>query len=304
MPDTTTVNLDEIKSISRTLLLSELIEKTKRCALTWVQIANGRYMATMLPFDFYVSKLATDSYSLDVQKNASFYRTYNSYTQPEVKDLYVEVDTALRGQQEFSRVRDAMSALGRLSSCIKPKTQSLTLYGRVKVGGAAFSYTGITLTPTAITSTGLTSGTVADIDERVDSHDSNATKVLIDYTGVQNPDYMMVKIEFNQSQIPVLGTYNMIRCRVVVKSDDVDDINMVLDYSINDTSTPSGLGYAGFPDITGSFAIIDSDFHLLPTTMAYGDFTTPLVLWFYIVPVTVGHGTVQITAADITLAKA
>lgn len=128
------MNSEELKTIKRVALITEMIRKTDNGAFTWKQITYTQYTCFNAPYDFYVTKTNAETYALDVWKNAVFYRSYNSSTQPEVKELYDVVDSRLAGEAPLSRLRRLGSVIGRLQP---PNTYDETTSGGVNLGGRA-----------------------------------------------------------------------------------------------------------------------------------------------------------------------
>lgn len=185
------MNLDELKTLNRSALISEITEKTKKCGLIWQQIANGQFVTTSPTYDLYLTKMSSDTYSLDVLKNASLYRSYNSNFQIEVQELYETVDSLLMNSTNIERMKALISAVGQIRAC-NPSAFSETLSGGlVGSGGALIQNLTILnhlLRPIALTY-GPTSfpwnGDVSDIDDAPSAldHDGDASYIRQEVSG-------------------------------------------------------------------------------------------------------------------------
>ena len=85
-------NVEELKIVVRTAIFSELIEKTKNCAIIWNSIAVGQYFSESDNYKFYISKTSLETYNLDILKYNKLYISYNSNFDPILFNLYKEID--------------------------------------------------------------------------------------------------------------------------------------------------------------------------------------------------------------------
>lgn len=223
-------NKTELKTISRSALLSEVINKTSRCALLWNQTSPVRYACSSLPYEFYLTQTAPLVYVLDVHKDGRPYRAYNSTTQPEVAELYVAVDSALGNAQRFDRTRQLAAAVGRIrNGC----TQSVDEFTTVRLlgGGSAPSAVlvrnSVFMLPGAMAfgPNGPTwTGSLSDIKDapNATANDGDASFIRQPGGGVLGPTlWGYVVITFNNSRVPASGPYQ-ITARVAHRREDVD----------------------------------------------------------------------------------
>jgi hypothetical protein len=315
-----TLNGQLLKQVNRTALIGEITEKTKDCSILWDKIAPYQYRSTLLPWDFYITRSHHNYTSLDVWRNAQFYRNYNSYTQPEVQDLWDVVDTMGDKSQQFDRAKDMMSFMSKIGRCDRI---SLDFFNELASGGLKGAGVGsvstvqinnqFTLLPFSMTTSppvgSVTfTGTVLDIDDapNVLSHDSDATYAMMNYNGLSNntnypPPF---KIFINPLLIP-FGVYSVVRTRLVARLKSLtDSLTVKTDYAINDTVNASGLGVITKTNLPSSYFMIDSGFVPLPIALTNAEITS-LGIFVYVTTQTYtadpSQTELRITAADITV---
>lgn len=259
------MNLDELKILNRAALIAELIRKTKDCAIIWNQIKVGVYFASPTPYKFYLSKINSDVWTLDVLKHASGYRTYSSANQTEVKELYETVDSIGAMTEVLDRTKSLISAVSQVRGCSQ-KVETVNSTGGLKAAGSS-SYAKLTaanflLLPQNL-AFGLTpfpwSGSVTDIDENVTSHDSDATYIRQEVSGMLPTQWGYAVVKFNPSGIPTSGPKSF-RIRVASRREIELGVNVVVELMIGPavifthTFTPSSV-YTIYN--TGNVAIPD-----------------------------------------------
>lgn len=217
------MNLSELKSINRSALIAEITEKSRACAMIWKQIAPGQYQCTNLPFDFYISRTNQSDYSLDVLKNGAYFRRYNSYLQPEVKELYETVDSMLGRGQTNDRIKKLVQSVSKIKRACDETYDEVMRFGVVG-GGAAVDQllrpstmfgrpSSLTFGPTLFP----WSGGVTDIDDSPGSvltNDADATYIRQEVSGAPPTQWGYAYVGFPSVDLPPVGPYQ-IRVTVV-----------------------------------------------------------------------------------------
>jgi hypothetical protein len=269
----TTTNKEIIKSLNRSALISELIEKTKRCAYVWKEIAPGQYMVTSLPYDFYITKTDSSTTVLDVWKNAGFYRTYNSYTQPEIAELYDAVDEMVSNSTGYDKMVELTQALNLLRSCqpqIIAEQMSKGLYGSGSAAVTLLVPVSTFMLPATLTF-GFTpfpwSGGVSDIDDSpgVPSHDGDSTYIRQEVSGALPTQWGYAFVGFNPINVGSVGPFKF-KVRAAARREAELGVTMIVDVVVNasvvftDNMTPSD-----------TYSIYDSGVQTMPPTITSVD---------------------------------
>ena len=109
-------NKETIKTINRTAIIQELIEKTKNCSLSWSESSAGQYKAELPSYIFYLTKNYNEVFNLDILKNNETYTAYNSILQSNVKTLF-EVVELINSNSDLNKFRKFNEFLSRKGSC-------------------------------------------------------------------------------------------------------------------------------------------------------------------------------------------
>lgn len=229
-------NKNEIKSINRIALITELINKTKTCAFAWVQLAPFQYKTEFSSYDLYLTKTGSDTYLLDVIKDASPYRSYNSTFQEEVTELYETVDAMAARLQEFARQKEAMIAVGRLPNRCR-NTYNIDPTGGLSGGGNPDKYLlvpeSVFLLPKTLTfADGMTFpwiGNVSDIDDEPNAvmHDDDDSFIRQEVAGAPPTSWGYAYVGFNDTELPPSGPFT-IRTRVVHRRENQPGSNVTV----------------------------------------------------------------------------
>lgn len=265
------MNLDELKNVSRTALITEIKERTKSMGFVWKQITYSQYRCTNLPYDFYLTKTTQNNYALDVMKNGKLYRSYNSYTQPEVEELYTTVDLLLANSQTFERMRNAISAISRIRGCA-PETYNETMIGNILGSGAGgvsvINPHDVLLLPNTL-DFGPTlfpwSGDVlqiADIPD-VTAHDSDLTYIRQQISGALPTQWGYATAGFLVNTIGDTGPYSF-NVRVVHRREAEDGVEMIVDVLVNESvvfsdTVTSEMTYQTYESGTQSIPLPDGE---------------------------------------------
>jgi len=109
-------NLLELNALQPQLLLAELIDKTKRCALTWDKVSHTSYYTHFIWgddwHDVYVTRVR-GGYNLDVLKNDRNVMRFNSYTNDQLAVLFYVIVDDLKNDD----IRQIIQDINSLISC-------------------------------------------------------------------------------------------------------------------------------------------------------------------------------------------
>lgn len=125
-------SLLELQDLYNEALVRELLEKTKRCAVTWSQLGSTQFHAAetdlgppTVSWDFYITKTQTGNvtykYSLDVKKNSATYITIQDGPLPHTsrdsatKDLYEIIEIMVLGLD--LKVKETIRFIQELQGC-------------------------------------------------------------------------------------------------------------------------------------------------------------------------------------------
>jgi hypothetical protein len=225
-------NTDLLKQVSRTALISELIEKSKKCAFSWEQVSAGQYKTEYLAYTFYLTKTGSSSFLLDVIKNASLYRSYNSVSQPEVQELFMMVDVKAAQLQQFERSRDALSVVSTFHNrCPKVFTEETAVEGGGLVAsGNPAKYIlvpkSVFLLPQTLTFGPAFFpwiGNAADIDDAPNAvmNDDDDSFIRQEVYGAPPTNWGYAYVGFNDFVLPPYGPYS-IRTRVAHRREETE----------------------------------------------------------------------------------
>ena len=125
-------SLLQLQDLYNEALIRELLEKTKRCAVTWSQLGTSQFHATetdsgppTVNWDFYITKTQVGNlsykYSVDVKKNSTTYITIQDGPLPHtardsaVKDLYEIIEIMVL--QLDLKVKETIRFVQELKGC-------------------------------------------------------------------------------------------------------------------------------------------------------------------------------------------
>lgn len=237
-------NLDELKTISRSALIQEMTEKSKRCGLTWHVEGAGRFRATRGDYTFVLSKTSADITNLDVAKLGRLYRTYNSSTQPEVADLYQTVASLPTAFDMAEKYKTLGTFMGTLRTCREPEA---TIFGSggVLVAGSA-GITEVTVFPeTVLSPASLTFGespfpwsgdyTLIDDGGLVTSHDGDASYIRQEVFGEAPTQWGFAVVGFAPG-LAFIGNSApyQLNARVAYRREALGDVDLYIDVLVND----------------------------------------------------------------------
>ena len=238
-----TTNLEELKTISRSALIQELTEKSKRCGLTWHVDGAGRFRAAQGAYTFVLSKTSADITNLDVQKAGTLYRSYNSSTQSEVADLYETVANLPAASDAAEKYKTIGKFMGTLRTCRDPVV-AVSTSGGVLVAGAA----GVTATEpfpeTILSPDTLTfdptpfpwSGVVASINDAglVTSHDGDSSYIRQEVAGELPTQWGFATVDF-AAGLPFIGDAPpfQLNARVAHRREALDGVVLYIDVIVN-----------------------------------------------------------------------
>ena len=131
-----TDNLLELLSLQPDIIVAELIDKTKRCAITWDQISYTTYSSAFLWkndwYDVYTTQTQY-GYVLDVVRNKRKVFNLNSYTNDQVQSLYYVITDTMK----YQTIKEIIQDLNTLAPCtIVPRQSANDEDGGVLVGGS------------------------------------------------------------------------------------------------------------------------------------------------------------------------
>ena len=158
-----TDNLLELIAMQPDIIVSELIQKTKDCSLTWDQITHTTYSTKFLwksvYYDVYVTQIH-NGYVLDVLKNKRKAFNLNSYLNDRVQVLHSTISDTLKTDASRQIIQD----LNSLTPCvIAPKAPQRTRTGGLKAGGSAIEYVSYSANVRLYMSTNLIGGSVQSL---------------------------------------------------------------------------------------------------------------------------------------------
>jgi hypothetical protein len=264
-----TTNLEELKNISRTALLGELNEKTKKCGLLWNLIRPGVYKATNSPYDFHLTKVNGNTCVLDVTKNGTSYRSYNSSIVEGVSELFDTVDVIAAQAEQFEKLKVASRFLGQIPSC-RASVYRETMHDGLIVSGSAMaqklSAISLTMLPTTLTF-GPTlfpwSGFVTSIDDppNATSHDGDATYIRQQVSGALPTQWGYAYIGFNMSALTFSGPYRF-NVKVAHRREAQAGVTIFIDVIANST-----LVFSSQHPSTNSYSVSTTGNQFLPSDM-------------------------------------
>jgi hypothetical protein len=261
------MNFDELKTLNRSALISELIDKTNRCAFVWNSIAVGQYKTTSASYDMYLTRASQDNYILDVVKNANPYRSYNSNIMPDVKELYDTVDALSVNSTNLERAKVLMATFSQIRGC-GPQTYTEVSSGGIKISSSGLVQqlvqSSLLLLPTSLTF-GPTifpwSGSVTDIDDspNVASHDSDATYIRQQTSGPLPTQWGYAIAGFNVGAIPT-NDPRQIRLRIAARREVEVGVNVIIELLI-----ASAVIFSATFTPTSTYSIYNSGLITVPT---------------------------------------
>jgi hypothetical protein len=248
-------NLDELKTVRRSIFLQEIIAKSESCAIVWHSLAPGVYSASASDYDFQLTKTGTDTTSLDVYWNMQPFASYGSSQLTEVDDLYQVVDGIIDRMDELDRLRQADFDIGGLHSCTGNR-YSETGTGGIRGGGAATvvqlrPHASSLLLPTSFdgnaSSVAPWSGDFTFIDDSPDvtAHDGDGTYVRQEVSGEPPTTWPYGTIGYTLSGLGNSGPYT-VRAREVYRRDPETGVDFIAQIWVNDSQIQSDTVTAGF----------------------------------------------------------
>lgn len=259
------MNLDELKALNRSALITEITEKTKQCGLVWSSAAKGQYNTTSLPYNMYLSKMGNDTYNLDVLKNRTLYRSYNSTIQPEVQELYEVVDSIV-SDSSVNRMKSLISTISQIHGC-GPEEISISMSGGIRANGTAlvqkFVSTNTLLLPTLFSYSAVTypwTGTVDDINDapNVTSHDGDATYARQEVAGPLPTQWAYATCKFDDSGLPT-NDPRKFRIRVAARREAELGVNLIIELVIG-----VSVVFTGTFTPSSAYSIYNSGFVTIP----------------------------------------
>lgn len=147
-----TDNLLQLIDLQPGLLLADLIDKTKRCAITWDQVSHTTFHSSFVWnndwYDVYVT-LMRGSYGLDLNRNERNVLSINSYVNDQVAVLYYVITDSMDDNEIKQIIQDVNSLISArnikresgLGGVVVSGSSTVAFYkyviGGVKTGGTA-----------------------------------------------------------------------------------------------------------------------------------------------------------------------
>lgn len=237
-------NLQELKAIHKTALITEMIEKTRACTFVWNQLSPGNYKSTAAPYEFYLSKVTgSGSYILDVLKHGQRYRSYNSTVNIEVAELFALVDGLTATLDQFMKTRKVGNFLSQIRGCA-PITHNIVMNGGIFGNGdvtdshlrpVSFLLLPQTLTfgPTSFPWT----GGVTDISDvpNAASHDGDTSYIRQQVSGALPTQWGYAICNFNVSSLAGLSGPLTFVSRAAHRREVESGVTIFLDTLVNST---------------------------------------------------------------------
>lgn len=235
----TNSNTKELKKISRSALLKEIIEKTKACAFVWNQLSASQYKAKTEEYDFWLTKTDSEAYVLDVHRLGRNYRSYLSAVHEEVSELYKIVDIMMASNQRIERAKNLSNMLIDLRG-YGPVIHNIFGHGGLYGFGEAecencrpvlvyMQPASVTFGPTPFPWT----GSVNSIKENVMLHNGDGSYLRQEVHGELPTNWGYVNIAF--SPHIDIGPPYLFTIRVAHRREAESGVILVVDFLINDT---------------------------------------------------------------------
>lgn len=260
-----TNNLEELKSINQTILLKDMIERTKACGLIWNKININLYQIRISIYEFNLSK-SSNNVILDVTRKGTLYRSYNSYNLPEVEDLFNIVEKLFWNYDKTETLEDLVSGLGELEGCEFDVITDVGS-GGLEAGGEAIygmlEDIEITLLPTSITFEPTLfpwNGIVGSIDDspNANSNDGDGSYIRQQVAGPLPTNWGYATCEFDMTNLPQAPLFSF-DVSVAHRREVELGVILTVDVLINST-----LHYTGQVVSTSSYTVFSSGKTPLP----------------------------------------
>lgn len=232
-------NINELKNISRLALIKEIIEKTENSALIWNEIAPGKYKSTQGVYDFYVGRSSPSIYNLDVLKNGTFYRTYNSSTLEGIDELALTIESIVSstGLSKYQKIGSFLTQIRTCRTGANSESLSGGLVASGEVEATQTQNTSSLLLPTSLSfepSPFPWTGTYHSIDDSpsVNFHDGDSTYIRQTISGPAPTNWGYVAVGFNLNGIPQIPPFTY-RVRVAGRREEETGVTVRLDVMIN-----------------------------------------------------------------------
>jgi len=288
-------NREEIVALNKIAIIQELIEKTKNCVVIWKQKQIKQYDSNFNGYKFIITQPNPNSVVLDVLKNNNLYKSYNSLSLQNLKELFntIEIISIGADLEKYKKINEFLYKKG---SCRQEQIGSLVnIYDNfvfgfgAEVGGSApvekFRNEEIFLLPNNITFdpnlTFLWSGNHTDIDDEpdVELHDGDLTFIRQQISGVSPRLWGYANIKFDTISLPILPPYGAF-IRIVSRREEESNVFLNVEVVSNNTvffntqveqfnyysfwSQYVSLGNTSINDLTVRLSMFTNSSNLLP----------------------------------------
>lgn len=234
-------NLNELKVVTKAALLKELIERTKSCALVWIALSPVQFKTTNPPFDFYITRTSTTNYILDVLKNNSAYRNYDSQFFPEVDELYQTISVLDINANIYKRTQKLSEFVGGIRGACDNKVFSNTGLGGIRANSSAIVKkcrpTSAVLNPFYMDFTYSDYpwvGTLDDINENVYFHDGDAGFIRQEVERAEPfTTWGIARLIFDPTILALAGRPVQLKIRTADRRDTPDEIQLRASLYVN-----------------------------------------------------------------------
>ncbi len=253
-----TSNLQALATLNQQIIAIELAEKTKRGGFIWNQVSPSRFYATQGNYGFYVSKVNSDTYALDVTKNNRPFRSYLSNRLSEIEDTFNIVDLLYGTDNKYAKMLRLSLALEGLEASA-PGVNFISVSGGLKAGGTASlavqDAIEVTLRPNRLTfgpSPFPWVGTYTRIDDfpNAAAHNGDVDYIRQQVSGEYPTNWGYANVGFPINTV-ALDAVKAIGVRVAHRREANEGVNLVVDIVLNSTvvfsqQVVSGSAYSVF----------------------------------------------------------